>query len=283
MRMNPTTPSPKRSLMKKRPNEKVLAPVRPNAGLSAAYERRLYLLVDAMQKSIIYWLTAAYHAKPPENLASDAKYWGSPAMVMRRTMKRLTKLWQKKFDEAAPELADYFSKAFVDRSDKALAATLRKAGISVQFKMTPAANDVVQAEIGANVSLITNIAEKHLASVEGAVLRSISAGRDVGTLTKELGEQLGITKRRAALIAHHQNNLATAAIQRTRYKELGIKEAIWCHSAGGKQPRHSHLEAGKEKLRYDPQVGAYIDGEYILPGELINCRCFSKPVIAGFD
>ncbi len=69
---------------------------------------------------------------------------------------------------------------------------------------------------------------------------------------------------------------------RARYQELGITEAIWCHSAAGKEPRPSHVKAGKEKLRFDVNKGALIDGEYILPGEKINCRCFAKPVIEGF-
>lgn len=267
----------------KKDNSIVLKPVHPNAGLTAAYQKRLDAMIEAMQRSLVYWVTAAYNAKPPEGLAQDGKYDGSPAMVMRRTMKRLAATWQKKFDEAAPELADYFSKAFADRSDKALAATLRKGGFSVKFKMTQSANDVIQAEIGQNIALITNIAEKHLSAVEGMVLRSVAAGRDIGNLTKNLEKELGITKRRAGLIAHHQNNLATAAMQRVRYQELGIKEAIWCHSHSGKTPRPSHVKAGADKLRYDTQKGAYIDGEYILPGQLINCHCFQKPIIAGFN
>lgn len=265
-----------------RPKSKALGAVKPNAGLSAKYEKSLDALVDAMSRSVEYWLRAAYNAKPPATMAQDAKYDGSPAAVMKRTMKRLAKTWQKQFDEAAPALADYFSKAFADRTDAQLSAILRKGGLSVKFKMTAGMRDVINANITANVELITNISEQYLSDVTGAVMRSVAAGRDIGNLMVDLEKRLGITKRRARLIAHHQNNLATGQMQKQRYKELGIKEVVWCHSAGGKEPRPSHVKAGQDKLRYDPEKGAYIDGEYIFPGELINCRCFCKPVIAGF-
>jgi hypothetical protein len=66
--------------------------------------------------------------------------------------------------------------------------------------------------------------------------------------------------------------------------ELGLDEAIWVHSGGGKHPRKSHQKAGREKTRFpiaegwfDPEVG-----RKIIPGELINCRCVSKAVIRAF-
>jgi len=257
--------------------------MRPNAGLAAMYQKKLDALVDAMQRSIIYWTRAAYNRRPPENLAADEDYTGAPAVVMRRVMKRLATKWQKQFDMASVDLANYFSKAVADRSDRQLASALRKEGISVRFQPTRAMNDVIQAQVGQNVNLIKSIPEQHFTQIEGMVLRSVAAGRDIGNLTKELEKQFGVTKRRAALIAHTQNNLATATMQRTRYIELGINEAIWCHSHAGAKPRPSHVKAGAEKLRYNVDKGALIDDEYILPGQLINCRCFAKPIIPGFE
>ena len=56
------------------------------------------------------------------------------------------------------------------------------------------------------------------------------------------------------------------------------------HSGGGKEPRPTHLAAGKRKQRYDVREGWYDPavGKNIFPGELINCRCVSRPVIEGF-
>lgn len=267
----------------KQKNEYVCSGVRPNAGLTAAYQKQLDKMLDEMQRSIVYWLTAAYRANPPENLATDAKYSGLPARVMQKVMKRLTTKWQKRFNDAAQQLATYFTTKAADRTDKTLKSILKRGGFSVEFKLTPAWKDAVQANINANVGLITNFSKEHLAQIEGMVMRSVAAGRDIGTLTLELQKRYDISRRRAKLIAHHQNNLATMDIQKVRAQELGIKEAIWRHSHGGAQPRPLHVQAGLEKRRYDPQEGCLIGGEYIFPGELINCRCYPKFVVKGLS
>lgn len=256
---------------------KTLDAPRPNAGLAVAYRKRMDALLAEMQNSLVYWISAKYRARQPELLAQDA----SPAMEMRRTIRKLGRRWQSKFDALAPELADYFATAANERTDRQLQEILRKGGFSVRFKMTAAQNDVFQATVGENVALIKSIAQQHLKNVEGAVMRSVSSGRDLESLTKTLQEAYEVAKNRAATIARDQNNKATATMTRVRQKELGIKKAIWLHSSGGKTPRASHVAySGKE---YDIEKGAYIDGEWIFPGELINCRCVSKSIVPGFD
>ncbi len=162
---------------------------------------------------------------------------------------------------------------------------LRRAGLTVQFRMTPAAQEVYDAAVIENVGLIRSIAQQHLQDVEGMVMRSVQAGRDLGQLAPELRARYGITKRRAALIARDQNNKATAVIVRTRQKELGITQARWLHSHAGRVPRPSHVAFSEGRdggPYYDVEKGALIDGERIFPGELINCRCVSRSVIPGF-
>jgi uncharacterized protein with gpF-like domain len=257
---------------------KVLSPVHPNVGLEAAYRRQLEDLVEEMHRSIIYWVRAAYRANQPE-IAQDA----SPAQTMRSLMRKLSYRWNRRFARASQEMASHFARSAASRSDKAMAAILKKAGISVEFKMSAKANDVMQATIGEQVGLIRSIANQHLTDVEGKVMRSVAHGRDLGSLTADLQQSYDLSKKRASLIARDQNNKATATMTRVRQGELGIKQAIWVHSAGGKVPRPSHVKAGREKMVYDITKGAFIDGEYIFPGELINCRCVSKSIIPGFD
>lgn len=260
---------------------KVLAAVRPNEGLEAAYRAKIDRLVGDMHASLLYWLTAAYRAKPPEMAADDVFVDMSSGMAMRAAMRKLARRWQRNFDKAAPELAKWFSQAAADRSDRQLMAILKRGGFTVSFKMTAAANDVMQATIGEQVGLIKSIAEQHLSQVEGLVMRSVSLGRDLGTLADEIEARYGVTKRRAALIARDQNNKATATMQRVRQLGLGIKQAQWCHSHAGAHPRPSHVKAAADKVVYDVEKGWYDpdEGQYIWPGTLINCRCFSRPIL----
>jgi uncharacterized protein with gpF-like domain len=265
------------------PRERLLGAIHASVGIEIDYRRRLQALIDEMNRSALYWIKAAYRKSPPELaeiLAEDA----SPAATLRGAVRRLGRQWQRRFNEASVELAAYFAKEASQRSDQALARILRKAGLSVNFRMTAAMNDVLQATVNANVSLIRSIPQEHFTAIEGMVQRSVQTGRDLATLTKDLEAHFGVTRRRAELIARDQNNKATGSLQRVRQVELGIEEAIWVHSSGGKTPRPSHVRAGRDRVRYRITEG-WLDpaiGKFILPGELVNCRCVSRPVIAGF-
>ena len=266
-----------RSTKDRRP--KILAPVHPNVGIEASFRRKLERLIDEMHRSLSYWLLAAYRANPPEMAQDD-----SPAMAIRRVLSRLSYRWRRRFDAAADGLAKHFATQAAQRSTASLEAILRKGGFSVRFKMTRAVNDILQATVAENVSLIRSIPQQHLTAVEGHVMRSVQAGRDLKSLSDALQQQFGVTKRRAALIARSQNNLATATIVRVRQQELGLK-AVWLHSGGGREPRPTHVKAGRDRVQYDPAVGWFDPHEqkHIWPGQLINCRCTSRSVVPGLS
>lgn len=255
---------------------KTLRAVRPNAGLEAKYRRKVEQLVDEMHRSVDYWIRAAYRANEPE-MALDK----SPAMALRDTLRSLGRRWTKAFNVLARDWGPAFARDATQSTDQAFAAALRKAGFTVRFKMTPTVNDVMQATVGENVSLIRSIPAEYFTQVEGLVMRSVQSGRDLGTLTDELHARYGVTRRRAGNIARDQNNKATAVITRARQTELGITEALWLHSAGGKVPRPTHVAMNRKTYTiaegmYDPAVG-----KRIWPGELISCRCVARSIIPG--
>lgn len=271
----------------------VLRAVRPNAGLRSRFHAELLKLVKEMHNSLDYWLKAAYNQNEPE-IAAIAKD-KSPAAVLQTVFNRLRTRWQKRFNEAAPKLAKYFSQKIADRSDAQLRQILKDGGFSVPFKMTKPMNDVMQATIGEQVGLIKSIAQQHLSSVEGLVMRSVTQGRDLFTLSKALQAQYGVTARRAAFISLDQNNKATAAMNRVRQLEIGITEATWMHSHAGREPRPQHVAWSNKRKRYDVAKGMWQEpiytktgkvstpGKYVWPGTEPHCRCFSKPIVPGFD
>jgi hypothetical protein len=208
----------------------------------------------------------------------------SPAVALEDRLAQLNLQWTAEFDAMAPKLARWFAGSVGKRSQDRLKKVLRDGGMTVKFDMTPAMRDIVNATITENVGLIKSIGSQYHTEVQGMVMRSITAGRDLGMLTKELEHRFGITRRRAAGIALSQNNLATGNFVKVRQTELGL-QAIWLHSAGGKEPRRTHVaNSGKT---YDPAVG-WLDpdpkvNKRIWPGQLINCRCVSKTVVKGFS
>lgn len=263
--------------MKRKKNDTILPPVRPSLALEIEFRKKLDRIIREMAGSVEYWLAAKYRQNEPKvvSIAED----DNPAAALRKAIRLLSKRWQKNFDEIAVELAKYFAKGAAARSDSQLRSILRKGGITVRFVMTPAMRDILGATVNANVALIKSIPGEYFTQIEGIVMRSVQAGRDLGGLTKDLERQFGVTRRRAAIIARTQNNLATASLDRCRRLELGITEAVWMHSAGGKQPRKRHVAFSGKK--FDIRVGAPIGdkGQNVMPGEEINCRCVSRPVL----
>lgn len=258
---------------------KVVRSVQPNVGVELAYQRELLKLIRQMHDSVTYWTKARYRGNEPV-IAQDAK---TPAVQMRMIISKLRTQWTKRFDKAAKELAQYFARDVSERTDAQMKLILKKAGISVKWTMTPAQKDIMSATVQQNVALIKSIPQQYLNEVEGAVMRSVQAGRDLATLSKELQKKFNVSKRRAALIATDQNNKATSAFQRARQQELGITEAVWMHSSAGKEPRPTHVAMNGKK--YDVSKGMWDSDEkaYVWPGQLINCRCTSKSVIPGFS
>ena len=259
---------------------KVLKAVHPNAGIGADYRGKLDRLIERMARSYAYFLRAQYRETPPR-MALDE----TPARELERELRRLGIRWQEEFAKLAPKMAKWFSQSVERRSSLAMQKMLRDAGMTVRYTMTPAMRDVFRATVEENVSLIKSIGQQYHSEVTGMVMRSVASGRDLATLSSELEARYGVTKRRAALIARDQNNKATAVMTRVRQKEAGIKQAVWLHSLGGKEPRPTHLKNnGKvydiDKGWFDPDPRVR---RRIWPGELINCRCVPKPIIKGFS
>lgn len=260
-----------------------LRPVLTNAGIHAAYRKRLTALVQEMHDSLIYWLSAAYKAAEAPAM-DDGSFRGRvarlPARVMREAMARMARQWNRNFDDGALKLANWFAQKQKSYNDLALKTILKDAGFTVEFKVTPAMQNTLDAVVSENVALIKSIGSQHLTQVESIVMRSTQAGRDLSTMAKQLEAQFGVTKRRAAFISRDQANKATSAINSTRQQELGITQGKWRHSGAGKEPRPSHV-AANGKL-FDLTKGLYLDGEWVLPGQAINCRCSWAPQISGF-
>ena len=257
---------------------KVLRAIHANRGVEAKYRKALNALVAEMHSSIQYWLKAAYRKEPPRmakavEIAEDE----TPAEKIQKALKELASRWIGRFEESAPKIAEAYVYSMFKASDSAFMSALKDAGWTVKFKMNPTVRDIVQAAIEENIQLIRSIPQKYLDQAQGIVMRSYMSGRDLETMTKELKKLYPEAGRRVELIARDQSNKANAAFNRARQMEIGITEAIWLHSHAGKTPRPDHLAANGK--RYKIAEGCLISGEYIQPGEKINCGCGSRPIL----
>jgi len=215
------------------------------------------------------WVIAADAASPNTRLNAALKRWGDK--------------WTKKIDKAANSLAKSFTTKSFQATQDAFRAALSQANFTVRFKPTKASLEAFRATVAENVGLIKSIQQQYHTKIQGDVWRAVTRGSDLSTLSKNLRQTYGVTTRRAALISRDQNAKAKATIENTRRQELGISQAIWQHSSAGREPRPSHIAMNGKvfdlaKGMWDPD-----EGEWILPGQLINCRCTSRAIIPGLD
>lgn len=248
--------------------------VPPNQGVRFRYQRRMLALIRKMVADVEHSVEAAYHAAPPK-MALDA----APVRTMQQHLKEVGDRWIKRFDDAAPKIAEAYLKGSFKTTDSAMRHALADAGWAVKFEPTVAMSEAFQASLAENVGLIKSIPEQYLQQVQGAVMRSYTRGRDLEGLVKSIQRLYPRAANRAVFIARDQSNKANAVVTQARQLELGIVEAVWMHSHAGKVPRPTHV-AMNGKI-YKVAEGMYDSAvkRWIFPGEEPNCRCTGRSVL----
>lgn len=259
-----------------KPKYKKLRAIRPNKGIEMDYRKKLAALIARMQKEAQREILRAYQGEEAQ-IAADAV----PANVLYRLVRGLRDKYQKLFNKKARSLSLWFVNSVDRYTEVALKGALRHyqsekfqqelsdLGLLHDFKRTPALTNTVQSFVHENVNLIKSIPEKYFTEVEGMVMRGIRDGKPFNWVNDEMAKRYGITTRRAVMIARDQNHKATEQLNRTRQLGLGVKRGMWQHATGVKEPRHSHEQANGKI--FDLDKGLKIDGEFIFPGEKINC------------
>ena len=262
------------------PKPVAIRAVHPNAGVMAWYANRLQDWLDAMHDSLKLHIEAAYKREPPTiGMAHDA----SSTVALRKALKLWGDRWRSKFDEMSQTLAEQFAAKSFKTTQISMMDALKQGGFTVAFKPTAKSIEAYRAVVNTNVGLIKSVPAQYLKEVEQSVWNSVMKGGDLATLSKSLQQNYGVSYKRAAIIARTENGKATAIIQATRQQELGLKQAIWLHSGGGRVPRPTHVAMSGKPFDLGKGMWDRDERSWVFPGQLINCRCVSKALIPGFD
>lgn len=269
--------------------DKTLAPIEPNAQSRVKYQRALAKAIANMQASYEYWIGAKYRAALDANqdagrLAMDAKKGASSsAGDMFGELKRLQKHWGDYFKKFAERLAEQSTQDWYDDNSRAWQSKLKRFGFDIPMQLTPSQKLILKAKVPENVSLIRSIQQDYHKDIEGIVSRNFLKGRDLSSMAEQIKARGSVSTNRAALIARDQSNKATAQMNAARQRELGLRFAYWRHSSAGKEPRRTHVTAGREQWIFDTQQGIDFGDNFghVLPGEAINCKCASRTIIPG--
>lgn len=258
-----------------------LRPVRPPVAIEQEYHRKIKKLVKEMDKSLYWWLRAEYRKAEGEITTASDGALGD----MQTKMRQLTRQWEKKYSETARQMAKWFAGEIQGYETRNLQNQFKKAdlaslGFDLKFSYhSRRERAIFNSIVEQNVNLIKSIASQHLTQVKGVVLRGIETGHDLGRMTEDLRGTFGVTERRAAMIARDQTAKASNNLSRQRLLDYGVTKGKWLHTSSGKTYRDSHVEMDGEI--YDIEQGCYDPdyGDYIQPGELVNCHCVCIPVI----
>ena len=176
-----------------RSSSSALRAVRPNAGGRSAYAKKLRALIDAMSKDMADAVMSVYRKDEPL-IAQDAKL---PAKKLSDVMAGVRKRWEKRFDEDSDQISTWIAKTVkssVTRQKRsAVKDSKLPSAIAVNFDKGRVSQDVFEAIVAQNAALIKSIADKYLSDVEGLVMRSVTAGRDIKGHSQEHQQRYNLT------------------------------------------------------------------------------------------
>lgn len=234
--------------------------MKANKGVEMEYRKRLDKLLDAMNKSVLYWILADYGNRTAKEMA--------------RAIQRRIKQWDKIFGNKAKDMALWFARTVKNHTEVGFRTALQSVGVNRYITVPDNAINAVEIE---NEDLIRSIPEKYFLGISTVAMMAIMYDWSADELEKQIEKRRGITWRRIRTIVRDQTHKSNNLFVKSLCDAVGIKRAIWVYTYRSEQPRESHVAA--DGRMFDIDKGCLIDGEYIFPGEKINCRCLFKPVI----
>lgn len=137
----------------------------------------------------------------------------------------------------------------------------------------------LELAVAENVRLIKGLEQGTLDAIKGAVLRGARTGVHQSVIGEQIAQQLGISKRRAALIATDQVGKLNGELNQIRQQRLGIRRYRWSSSQDERvRKRHRKLNGTIQEWS-KPPVADERTGERAHPGQPIRCRCQPIPII----
>lgn len=123
-----------------------------------------------------------------------------------------------------------------------------------------------------NAALVRSLDARQAADLGALVTRAVQEGWSTAQLGRELVTALGLTRRRARLIARDQMGKLLAASAMAQQQAAGVTRYIW-RAVGDERTRPEHR-------RRDGQIFYWSspppDGH---PGEPVLCRCVAEPML----
>lgn len=236
--------------------------------IERAYERRLAGAVERAWTVLEEELLPAYERESGRRSdADDHPFQGTIAGVRFA--------WGRWFERVSdeitegPDAAEFHKGAIVEQLGSVVPVN--------PIRSEPWLGPVMDAWRASNVGLIRSVPDRALDQVSDLVAESWSKGRSTADLQRHLRDRLGVTRRRAELIARDQIGKLNGELTAMRQSALGIESYIW-QTSRDERVRQMHADRHGDRFSWDAPPD---DGH---PGIPIQCRCTAEPdVDAALD
>ncbi len=281
-------PRPRRRPARRRPS--VLPKQQPPLTIGLEYARALRAAVGRLQ--------AMVRARLAPMLREDGQRMDAPPAAdgeaMARALEGLEAEWWETEGAKLTELAGRVGAKVSTHQERELVKQLsaaasvqkglrqRPSARAGQAPKLPLVRDTLREFQAQNVALIQSIPEKAHQRLRSVLADGIAKGRTVEQIGLDIEGEFEVTKRRALLIARDQTMTLAEQLNRERQKAIGVTEYIWRARGGpvgdGRNRReHLALHGTRQRLDQPPVVDSA--GNRAQPGEQVNCRCWSEPVL----
>lgn len=241
---------------------KTLRQVSPNKGVETEYRKRLNKLIDAMNKSVLYWILADYGNRTAKDMA--------------KAIQKRIKQWKKVFGNKADDMALWFVDSMKRHTLYGFKRALNEKNLNPNIRIPQNISNAIQLE---NASLIRSIPEKYFESIGVVAMMSVLYNWEKDKLEENIIKKYEIAKRRVKIIASDQTKKTNALMKLAICNDLDIEYGKWVYTYRSEQPRESHVRMNGRI--FDLRKGCYDEkeGRFIFPSELYNCKCDFRPVI----
>lgn len=252
----------------------------PSIAIEQRYYTELRILIERMIAETEVELKKLFKTEHAEEyFAQDASISSQARILTNALIKKFTDL----FASYAKPMAERFADESDKSSDVAVKSSIRqlsdKLTLSTKTITSGPLNDILNATITENVGLIKSIPAQYLSGVQQAVMRSITTGNGMRELIPYLQKHKGITLRRARFIAQDQTKKAMQSLSFERMKRVGIREGIWRHTSGSREPRQTHIHMDGKQFKLAEGLYDSAVKRNVKPGELPGCACRVQPIL----
>ena len=157
--------------------------------------------------------------------------------------------------------------------DKTISSVRSALGVDISpYVRLTDVQDLLQDSVRANVALIRDVNARTRSAVQEIIYDAQVNRRTKKHVTDALAKAMGITKRRARLIANDQMHKLNLALTAYRNQQLGIDRYKWVHTPQA-HPRYTHVARDGKIFEWAKPPA---DGP---PGFAINCKCSAASLV----